>query len=168
MPHEHNGDVIRQLDINVLQISTVKVHSYQKSERLFSHLGSQAQKQVVLVLIGVCTGIYDLQTGNICRNLLIGTVNRNYKRKKSYIVKNSIGIHPKSLSNWHNAFRPTENFIKEIAWRDKNVHKSNQENQLQIQFVQFQKIQCPLSVNVGNLAIPPMHVDWKLHFMNEK
>ena len=35
----------------------------------------------------------------------------------SYIVENSIGIHPKSLSNWHNAFRSAENFIKETIWR---------------------------------------------------
>jgi hypothetical protein len=35
-------------------------HAYQKPERLFSHLGSKAQEQVVLVLIGVCTSIYDL------------------------------------------------------------------------------------------------------------
>ena len=35
-------------------------HAYQKPERLFSHLGSKAQEQVVLVLIGVCASIYDL------------------------------------------------------------------------------------------------------------
>jgi hypothetical protein len=35
-------------------------HAYQKPERLFSHLGGKAKEQVVLVLIGVCTSIYDL------------------------------------------------------------------------------------------------------------
>jgi hypothetical protein len=35
----------------------------------------------------------------------------------SYVVKNSVGIHPKSLSDWHNAFRSAENFIKEAVWR---------------------------------------------------
>jgi hypothetical protein len=35
-------------------------YAYQKPEWLFSHLGSKAQEQVVLVLIGVCASIYDL------------------------------------------------------------------------------------------------------------
>jgi len=39
---------------------TLQFHAYQKPERFFSHLGSKAQEQVVLVLIGVCTSIYDL------------------------------------------------------------------------------------------------------------
>jgi len=82
----------------------------------------------------------------------------------SYVVKNSIGIHPKSLSNWHNAFRSAENFIKENSLEkiamDINLLR---ESAWQITHA-ISKIQCSLSVNVGDLPIPPMHVDWKLHF----
>jgi len=39
---------------------TSQFGGYQKPERFFSHLGSKTQQQVVLVLIGVCTSVYDL------------------------------------------------------------------------------------------------------------
>jgi hypothetical protein len=42
----------------------------------------------------------------------MGTETKMFNVWNSYIVKNSIGIHPKSLNNWHNAFRSAENFIK--------------------------------------------------------
>jgi len=44
------------------------------------------------------------------------------------------------------------------------ININSWENKLDKLLMKFKKIQCSLSVNVGNLPIPPMHVDWKLHF----
>jgi hypothetical protein len=90
-----------------------------------------------MVLIGVCTIIYDLSR-NRHRNeqiawllvlkwvkqqksLLVPVVliwlNRMITANNSYIVQNCF-IHSRFLSHWHNAFRQAENSIRETVWRE--------------------------------------------------
>jgi hypothetical protein len=54
--------------------------------------------------------------------------------------------------------------LKKQFGDDRDKYKLLRESAQQITN-EIPKIQCSLSVNVGNLPIPPMHVDWKLHFV---
>ena len=73
------------------------------------------------------------------------------------LFENSVAIDFKSLSNWHNAFRLAENFIKQTVWREYNEHNQLRESAWQI-IHEIPNKRCSLYQ-----CRQPMHLDWKLH-----
>jgi hypothetical protein len=80
----------------------------------------------------------------------------------AHVLKATIGTTLSAIGTMHSGWLKTS--LRKQFGDDRDKYKLFRESARQITD-EIPKIQCSLSVNVGNLPIPSTHVDWKLHFV---